>query len=221
VVKVRLPLAALSAGVCVSLQVLSAPLPPSYSADFSATGPAFEGKVATVSGTIWVANGTIRRETLDEGHLMVYLITPADRTVLQLVPDQGYYADASKIDVLRATLGGPNDFLPYDPKEPCSQLGQVTCLDLGTQTVGGRRCANWQFTYSDGKIMTGCIDVRIGFMVQTRQDNRTFELTNIQEGPQPPSLFSVPAELSRVVLDPARVPRFQDPARPIGDSSAK
>jgi hypothetical protein len=205
-------------GICAASIVLAvgvtyaiaAPPSPAFSADYSASGPGLHGSLITVAGMVWVAHDKIRRETLDEGHLMVFLIDPAAHTVTQLVPDQGFYADTSNLPGLESMPGGPSDFLPYDPTNPCANRADVVCTSKGVQTIRGRACVSWRLKHSTGSTVDGCIDRKLGFMVEKSEGDRHFEMSNIREGIQDARLFEIPSDLKKVSLDPTRVPALLD-----------
>jgi hypothetical protein len=186
--------------------VLAATLEPAFSADYRASGPGPGlNRTIELTGRVWVSHGKIRQETMDEGHVMILLMEPASQSVIQVVPDQGFYQDASDEVELRSLPGGPDDFRVYAPDNPCERLSTSTCTKLGTETINGRACENWQVVADNQATQTACIDQRLGFIVKKVQDNRTFELTNIFEGKQPPSLFKVPAGLKRIVLNDCQI----------------
>lgn len=61
--------------------------------------------------------------------------------------------------------------------------------------VNGRSTDKWEFTDRKGVgSHTAWVDQKLGFPIRTQhRDGMTMELTNINEGPQPASVFQVPA----------------------------
>ena len=71
--------------------------------------------------------------------------------------------------------------------------------------MNGRAATKWQMTEKDGKTSTGWMDDALTVMLRHESDQGTVELQNLQEGPQPDSLFVVPADF-QVMKQPAGMP---------------
>lgn len=178
-----------------------------FTADVSSMGPAPGGGNMTMIGKLWAAKGMLRRESLDEGHVMIVINDTVKHTSFHLVPDQGFYED---VTALSGTMGGfyTDDLIPgapanlfvQDPANPCSAMIGAHCVKIGKDAVNNRVCTKWKVTDKSAKSWTECVDEKLRAMIQMDQGGRSFTLTNIQEGDQQASLFKVPADLKMVVL---------------------
>jgi len=173
------------------------------------------GETETLTGKIWVSEGRVRSETLDEGHVMAIIFDPAKHNTFMLVPDQGFYQNVSKrfyedINKPRPRIinydlipGGPADILIYDVQNPCAHQEGIVCMRTGSDTVAGRSCDTWQFTDGDGTKWTECIDAGLAIVIKRELAGQVYTLTNIKAGPQNPQLFRVPSNLKLTELDTA------------------
>lgn len=79
--------------------------------------------------------------------------------------------------------------------DPCADQPDKTCRKVGTETVNGRSCDKWEVTNKNSSNKeTYWVDQKLYFPIkmQTSSGDVT-EFTNIKEGAQPASLFTVPA----------------------------
>jgi hypothetical protein len=77
----------------------------------------------------------------------------------------------------------------------CGDEPGETCKMLGIETVNGRACERWEVTRKNSSKTTAWIDQKLHFPIKMqRVDGSVTEITNIKEGPQDASLFTVPAE---------------------------
>ena len=147
-----------------------------------------------MSGKIYVGQGAMRMDMTGEGgHETNIITTFATKTVDIIMPQQHMYME-HKADENAAMRRGADtsDFHPYDPKNPCASDPGTTCKDMGTETVNGRATEHWQVTHKDGNVSNVWIDNSLHFPIKTVSGGTTWQLTNIKEGPQDPSLFQVP-----------------------------
>jgi hypothetical protein len=194
----------------ISLPLIAAPASDvSFSAQVTSMGTSPDGGSMTMTGKLWVSHGMIRRESLDEGHVMVVLNDPAHKKSLHLVPDQGFYEDVSALSGTRGGFytddlipGGPADVLVHDLKNPCANEPGVHCKRIGPDSVNGRPCEKWRLASAAGKPWTECIDQGLGAIIEQDRNGRLFTLTEIREGPQEASLFLLPTDMKLVVLQP-------------------
>jgi hypothetical protein len=92
----------------------------------------------------------------------------------------------------------PPEVKPFDHANPCANHEGTTCKKVGTETVNGRSCDKWEFT-KDGKLdNTEWIDRKLHVIIKSvREDGSGFEFQNLKEGPQPESVFAIPAGYQR------------------------
>ena len=93
-----------------------------------------------------------------------------------------------------------NFFRTGDVENACSDWLQLpqnkggSCHKEGTETVNGRSCVKYVGTNANGETGTVWLDPKLRFPVKWQGKNsETWELSNIQEGSQPASLFEIPA----------------------------
>ncbi len=73
-----------------------------------------------------------------------------------------------------------------------------TCHKIGSETVNGRSTVKYEGTNSKGEPGTMWLDSKVRFPIKWEGKNGSGELRNIQEGPQPASLFQVPAGYTKM-----------------------
>ena len=118
-----------------------------------------------------------------------------------IMPQQKMYMEMNANGMGRMGRGPRMpDAKALDPTNPCAAEPNYTCKKVGTETVNGRSCDKWEFTDKNGGgTRTVWLDQKLHFpikMVGSQGDN--FELTNVQEGTQPASLFEVPAGYTKM-----------------------
>ncbi len=93
-----------------------------------------------------------------------------------------------------------NFFQTGDVENACGDWQKIlrnqggTCHKVGHETVNGRNTVKYEGTNSKGESGYFWLDPQLRVPVKWQQkDNTGGELRNIQEGPQPASLFQVPA----------------------------
>jgi len=165
-----------------------------FSADMQSSSMQANPVNRDMSGKLYVSQQAMRMDMSGEGSRAAIVITTfATKTTDILMPQQHMYIEhkAGENPMHR----GPNtsDLHPYDPKNPCASEPDTTCKNLGTETVNGRSADHWQVTHKDGNVSDVWIDNSLHFPIKTVSGGTTWQLTNIKEGPQDPSLFQVPA----------------------------
>jgi hypothetical protein len=73
-----------------------------------------------------------------------------------------------------------------------------TCHRVGSETVNGRSTVKYEGTDAKGESSTVWLDSKVRFPIKWEGKNDSGGLTNIQEGPQPASLFQVPAGYTKM-----------------------
>lgn len=155
-----------------------------------------------MTGKMYVGQGAMRMEMAgDAGRQSIILTTFATKTVDILMPQQQMYMEHKAGDMPGRRGGmGASDLKPYDPKNPCANEPDITCKNLGTETVNGRTCDHWQMTHKDGKVTDSWIDQKLHFPIKTVSDGTTWELSNIKEGEPDASLFTIPASYHKMEM---------------------
>jgi hypothetical protein len=182
--------------VLLSIGYLAAqvPHPTPFSADMSMTSSRGGGE-HDVNGKMYVGQGAMRWDMQGEGERQAIMITHfATQTSDMLMPQQHMYMEF-KADQNRMHRG-PNtsDMHPFDPKNPCANDPDLTCKNVGTETVNGRTADHWQLTHKkDGTVSNVWIDQQLHFPIKAVSEDSTWNLTNIKEGEPSASLFEIPA----------------------------
>ena len=178
----------------------------SFSADFTNTDAS--GKA---TGRLYFSAPRMREETVSlagaannaDGKVLetfnfTYIIDGATRTTYVLMPQFQHtyllFNDNARPRFVAADL----DFLQLISgamANLCAETG-TNCKNLGAETLSGRPCEVWEVTdQRTGKSMSLWLDERLHFPVRIHVANGSLiEFTNIREGPQDASLFTVPAD---------------------------
>lgn len=184
-------LAVLSFAASLSAQV---PHLQPFSADMTMTSSR-GGAQRDMTGKMYVGHGAMRWDMqADAGHQMIMINNFATKTTDMLMPQQHMYmefkADENKMH------RGPNtsDMHPYDPANPCASDPDLTCKNLGTETVNGRTTDHWQITHKkDGSTGEVWIDQSLHFPIKAKSEDSMWSLSNIKEGEPAASLFEIPS----------------------------
>ena len=73
-----------------------------------------------------------------------------------------------------------------------------TCHKVGSETVNGRSTVKYEGTNAKGEPGAAWFDSKLRFPVKWDGKNGSGEMQNIQEGPQPASLFEIPAGYTKM-----------------------
>ncbi len=73
-----------------------------------------------------------------------------------------------------------------------------SCHKVGNETVNGRNTVKYETTNASGDVKHFWLDPKLRFPVKWDGKNNGGELRNIQEGPQPASLFEIPAGFTKM-----------------------
>jgi len=86
---------------------------------------------------------------------------------------------------------------PDETGKPCTAMKATSCTRAGQETVNGRRCNRWLVSAPNGdKTLktTIWLDPTLGAPIRWLNDSGDhYDVTNVKVGPQPDSLFQVPA----------------------------
>lgn len=173
---------------------------PQFSADMKATGRSGPG--GGMNGKIYFGDKKLRFD-MNMGGRQQYMIHDMNtQTSYMVMPQQKMYMEFnSAMGRGRGPGARMNDIKPVDPSNPCATDTNYTCKKDGTETVNGRSCDKWVFTSKSNPsdVRTVWVDQKLHFPIKTQSsDGDTWELTNIQEGTQPASLFEVPSDYQKM-----------------------
>jgi hypothetical protein len=123
----------------------------------------------------------------------------AVHTSIVLHPRKRTYAAGPLKNLMPAELYGLYAFIqPADVDNACSEWMQrpsangETCRNLGRETINGRSTVKYELSCY-GEVCRLWIDRSLHALVKRETNWNSTELRNIQEGPQPSSLFEVPS----------------------------
>jgi len=95
-------------------------------------------------------------------------------------------------------------FMTGDPADACADWLKLaankggTCHKVGSEMVNGRSTIKYEGTNAKGEPGAAWFDTKLRFPVKWDGKNGGGEMRNIQEGPQPASLFEIPAGFTKV-----------------------
>ena len=186
------------AAVFAGLALFSAPAcAQQFSADIVHTHAG--AQLPAAAGKIYVSGNKVRIETPDvpDGFFVVDASVPASYFVR---PGQHVFMDSRQSSQLTQFL------VPVELDDPCRQWqamtgiaagtspnGAWTCQRIGHATIGGVDAIEYRASYPKGGAMRAWIDPRLKCPVRlTMADGAAVDLKNIQQQPQPATLFEIP-----------------------------
>lgn len=138
-----------------------------FSAEMVSRGP----DVPPSAGKMYVGDGRIRIEMMQEGREIVRINDQNRRIEWILFPDQKNYLE-------RAALEGESSPSPMQPPSaeanPCEGLWGVACRRAGEEDVAGRSAIKWEMTVThEGQTLSGAqwIDVQRGLPLKYLMPN--------------------------------------------------
>ena len=159
---------------------------------FKASVKMKDGSDGTAStGTMYFSGAKMRTELTSDGQNVIILVDPAAKTQYMLMPREKAY--------MQMPVGqGPGSMTitgPSDPTNPCGSGSPNTdCVKGDKESVNGYDAIRWDYTSSSGVRTRAWISTKLRFPIKTQDDDgSSMEFTNIAEGPQPATLFSIPA----------------------------
>jgi hypothetical protein len=105
-----------------------------------------------------------------------------------------------------------NFFRAADVENACDEWRKLatkpggSCRKIGNEAVNGRSTIKYEGTSADGDVSYVWIDPKLRFPVKWQGKNDGGEMRNIQEGPQPASLFLVPSDYQKMDMGNMRMP---------------
>jgi hypothetical protein len=151
---------------------------------------------STASGIAYFGGAKIRTELKADGRSMVILADPAAHSQVVLMPSEKMY--------MQMPIGqGPVKLPPAgptDPTNPCSAAsGNTDCVKGPNETINGYPTVRWDYTSQEGVRTRAWISPTLRFAIKTTDDNGgALEFSDIAEGPQPASLFTIPAGYTKM-----------------------
>jgi hypothetical protein len=191
--------------VPIVLGLLTAGLAPQAHADpvqFSAVMVQTLPEQKTMTMKIYVGDGVMRTETTHDDQTRINIVDTKNHVAWMLNPAKKEYVEMRG----PAPTGGAAPSRPPLPDEansPCQQHREdFRCTKLGEETINGRRLQKWEFaTTQGGQTMRSLVWIDPRLRTPVRQEfpgGYVSELRDIQEGPQPPSLFQVPKDYTKI-----------------------
>jgi len=180
------------------LAAFVAPLAAQQPLQFKASVTAKDGANGTPSsGTMYFGGAKMRIELTLNGQNAIALIDPAAKLQYVLMASEQVY--------MQMPIGqGPGSSMtitgPTDPTNPCAGgTGNTNCVRGGNESVNGYETVRWDYTSSAGVRTRAWLSTRLRFPIKTQDDDgSSMEFSNIAEGPQPASLFAIPAGYQKV-----------------------
>jgi outer membrane lipoprotein-sorting protein len=193
---IRLVLGLLMLLAVSSAFAFQAPQP--FSADMSTTSA--NGNL-NMAGKVYFSLPRMRIDMTDSGHgqaagpmggKMSMIVDGNAKMMYMLMTEQHMYMEFSTDQTSPMTQRMPKYQDMFHGSDPCAGREGTTCKKLGTETVNGRSCDEWEITEKSGKTETFWMDQKLHFPIKTVVGDITTQYTNIKEGPQDASLFKVP-----------------------------
>jgi hypothetical protein len=167
-----------------------------FSADAVNLNPGVKGGLSKV----YVGKDKVRFEAQGrQGGPSVFIIDEARNKSIALMPERHMYMDYTQNQGLPLAL---NFWHPSDPNDACPQWKKLgaqlkkptfgSCQKIGNDMVNGRTTIKYGGTSADGKVNYVWVDSKLSYVVKMKSPASGIVLRNIQEGPQPASLFEVP-----------------------------
>jgi len=204
------------ATITLALAAIAAP-PSSRAQEFSAdvvTTP----KNGTSTSRVYVGKNKLRIQTLDAGQPEGSAIWDMDEKSMLIVSDKDHmYIGGANSMLANAVMRGAGTpamwqfFRPTNSSDPCAEWNAIvlpyaqqdsakrphfTCKSMGSDAVNGRPAQKWAVTSTaenDTRSGYAWIDSKLHVVSKTQDGSSTMELANIKEGPQPDSVFAIPA----------------------------
>ena len=171
---------------------------PQFSADMSMKTE--HGREGSMQGKMYFGGNKVRMDMSTQGHDMEMIHDTTTKTTYMIMPQQRMYMEMSATSPMSRRGPDWKDFRNFDPNNPCASDPETTCKKVGTEEVNGRQCDKWEFTRKDGGTRTVWIDQKLHFPVRVVSKDSSWDLTNVKEGKQDASLFTVPAGFQKMDL---------------------
>jgi hypothetical protein len=178
------------------LQLIHGASAQEFSAETVASDPA--GKV--LNGKLYQARGKMRFESSN-----------GDFTLVDLDAKTGYVFDAKHKVYVERALSRLNSLVAiHASSNPCEvnpaskDASTATCKMTGREIVNGRNIEKYEATVAmggDAAIIHFWVDPSLHVIIKYEMNGKTIsELRNVQEGPQPKTLFEIPAGYQKMAV---------------------
>jgi hypothetical protein len=168
-----------------------------FSADAVNLNPGVKGGLSKV----YVGKDKVRFEAQGrQNGPSVFIIDEAHDKSIALMPERHMYMDYTQNQNLPLAL---SFWHPSDADDACPQWKKLqaqlkkptfgSCMKIGNDMVNGRSAIKYGGTSPDGKTNYVWVDSKLRYVVKMKSAAGGIALRNIQEGPQPASLFEIPA----------------------------
>jgi hypothetical protein len=188
--------------------------------EFSADVVDLKPENSSVVRKLYVGSDAVRLEGHSgEGHTSALIEDFGRHKRYMIMPQNQVYLELS----LAQPTQGFSFWRPSDAEKVCSEWDNVekqfqspsplsNCKKLGTETLNGRETIRHQGSSADGKTGYAWIDPKIRYLVKLEgPEGAGRELSNVQEGAQPATLFELPKDYTKMET---RQPRSKtQPAR--------
>lgn len=144
-------------------------------------------------------DGADNNDRAGGGSFIVDLTTDS---YLVLMPKQHMYMEMPS--KMMENRGAFHFFQSGDVENACADWQKLTtnqggtCRKVGNEMVNGRNTVKYTGTNSKGETGTWWLDSKLRFPVKWEEKNGGGEMQNIKEGPQPASLFEIPAGYTKM-----------------------
>ena len=168
-----------------------------FAQEFSADFVDLQNRANPTPAKIYVGKDKMRFEGKERGgRSAAMIINLATQTTDILVPERQMYIESTQSMSPQRSF---SFFRPTDIENACGDWQKLarkpggSCHKVGNEVVNGRNAVKYEGTSADGDTGYVWIDPKLKFAVKWQGKSGGGELRNIQEGPQPNSLFAIPA----------------------------
>ena len=190
-----------------------------FAQEFSADMVTLQAEGGSHAGKIYVGKDKLRFEPVGQGPMgnTVTIADLARQIHYTLIPQRHVYVESQSHGLL--PYWRPSDVNNACPEweRLASQLNAQSkpssCRRVGNELLQGRSTVKYASKSADGSTDYAWLDSRLHYLVKLQGRESGMELRNIREGPQPASLFQIPAGYQKMEPHAARKPG-QPPAHP-------
>jgi hypothetical protein len=131
------------------------------------------------------------------------IVNYANQTSVILMSQQHMYMETAAKTQNQKMGFGSAFFVTGDVENACGDWQKTqnqggSCHKVGADSVNGRSTVKYEATNSSGDVSHFWLDPKLRFPVKWEGKSSGGELRNIQEGPQPASLFEIPAGFTKM-----------------------
>jgi hypothetical protein len=172
-----------------------------HAQEYSADALSYDSSGKVIRGQVYRGATMIRAESTPgagPSRESFVIVDTAKQVSYTIVPSQKMIIVAHGL----AALNKVGIALPVN-ENPCTSVRGgpaptgTACKQLGEETVNGRHATKWEVTEminGHADIQVVWVDGNLHSIVKMQYASSTIDMQNIQEGPQPASLFVVPAD---------------------------